>query len=189
MPIQLLINHFNSITPLSPAAQTALQACLFLEHFPKKTILQQQHRPAQYIYMVHTGLLRSFYHRNNKDITAVFGTENCIMCSLASLLSGEPSAYSIETLEDSDIFFLELAALEKLYDAHHDIERLGRLMITQYYLDQEKELRAIRFQTAEQRYQTLLQSQPSLLQRAPLGYIASYLGISQETLSRLRAKY
>ena len=78
--------------------------------------------------------------------------------------------------------------LEQLYDEHHEIERLGRYIITNDLVSMHQRLSDLQFRNAEERYNLILQNNPSLLQRASLGHISSYLGITQETLSRIRSK-
>ncbi|RPE13711.1 Crp/Fnr family transcriptional regulator [Chitinophaga lutea] len=187
--IDTLLRFFSSVTPLSPHAAAAICNCLVLEKFPRKHLLQQQQRMATHLYIVGKGMLRSFYRHKGKEVTTALGLENCVICALDGLLSHEPSFYNIETLEESEIISIAFSDLEALYNDFHEIERLGRLMITRYYLEQEAGLRSLRFKTAEERYRELETTNPELLQRAPLGYLASYLGITQATLSRIRSRY
>ncbi|MGE7773069.1 Crp/Fnr family transcriptional regulator [Chitinophaga sp. NPDC101104] len=180
------LDFFASVSPLSAAARDALSHCMALDSFPRKHCFQLAKRPATHLFIVAKGLVRSFYQHNNREITLLLGMESCIVCAMDSLLSGSPSYYSIETLEDSDIISISYADLERLYSEFHEIERLGRLMISQYYLEQDQSLRSQRFLSARERYQELMQKQPELLQRVPLQFVASYLGMSAETLSRIR---
>ncbi|WP_164714371.1 Crp/Fnr family transcriptional regulator [Chitinophaga rhizosphaerae] len=184
--IRRALDFFTSVSPLSSAARDALSHCMALESFPRKHCFQQAKRPATHLFMVAKGLVRSFYQHNNRDITLLLGMESCIVCAMDSLLCGKPAYYNIETLEDSDIISISYADLERLYSEFHEIERLGRLMISQYYLELDQSLRSQRFLSARERYQELMEKQPELLQRAPLQFVASYLGMSAETLSRIR---
>jgi hypothetical protein len=79
--------------------------------------------------------------------------------------------------------------LERLYKHHHDIERLGRLLVSFGLIQLQQRFDDLHFATAAQRYRTLLDSNPSFIRRVPLGMIASYLGVTQETLSRIRARH
>lgn len=187
--IDTLLRFFSTVTPLSPAATEALCSCLVLEKYPRRHLLSRQHRVATHLFIVGKGLLRVYYSHQGKEVTTSFGLENCVICAMDSLLSHEPSYYNIETLEESEIISIAYSDLEALYNDFHEIERLGRLMISRYYLEQETALRSLRFRTAEERYHELAATSPELLQRAPLGHLASYLGITQATLSRIRGKY
>lgn len=187
-PVDCLLKFFHSVAPLSTEAREALSSCLFVEKYPKKHIIHHQQRVAKDLYIVSKGMLRGFYNHNGKEITIHLGMENCVMCALDSILSHQPSYYSIDTIEESEVISIPYAELELLFDQFHEIERLGRLMISQYYLEQEAALRSLRFKTAEERYQELIETNPQLLQRTPLGYLASYLGITPATLSRIRGK-
>jgi CRP-like cAMP-binding protein len=91
-------------------------------------------------------------------------------------------------LEETDLIKIPYASLQGLYKNYPETERVGRILTENYYIKLEERLLNIHFKTAKERYQTLLEKKPSLLQRASLGQIASYLGISQETLSRIRAE-
>lgn len=187
--IESILRFFHAVTPLSPAAMAAMSCCLYQEKYPRRYLLHQQHRVASHLYIVSKGLLRSYHHHLGKEVTIALGMENSVLCAMDSLLSHQPSYYSIETVEESEVISIAYNDLELLYNEFHEVERLGRLMISRYYLEQEAALRSLRFQTAEERYQDLLMNNPALLQRAPLGYLASYLGITPATLSRIRAKW
>ncbi len=184
--ISWALDYFASVSPLSPAAREALSQYMFLESYPKKYTLQQARRPAQHLFLVACGLVRSFYPEDNREVTLLLGMEGCVVCALDSHLSGRPAYYQIETLEDSEIIAIAYQDLERLYQKHHEIERLGRMMISMYYLQQDEELRSLRFKSARERYISLMEKQPEILQRVPLQYVASYLGMTAETLSRIR---
>lgn len=180
------LDYFASVSPLSPAGRDALSHALMLESIPKKQFLQQARRPATHLFIVSKGLVRSYYQHGNREETLLLGMEGCIVCAMDSLLSGMPAYYNIETLEDSEIISISYEELDRLYGEFHEIERLGRLMISQYYLEQDEGLRSLRFLSARERYLELMQKQPELLLRVPLQYVASYLGMTPETLSRIR---
>lgn len=187
-PVDCLLKFFHSVAPLSAAAREALSSCLYVETYPKKHVIHHQQRVATHLYIVSKGMLRGYYDHDGKEVTIHLGMENCVMCAMDSILSQKPSYYSLDTIEDSEVISIRYSDLEALYDEYHEIERLGRLMISQYYLEQEVALRSLRFKTAEERYSELMETAPELLQRTPLGYLASYLGITPATLSRIRAK-
>lgn len=184
--IERALDYFAAVSPLSVGAREALSHCLLLDNFPRKHLIQQARRPATHLFIVSKGLVRSYFQQANREITLLLGMERCVVCAMDSLLSGSPSYYNIETLEESEIISISYDDLERLYSEFHEIERLGRLMISQYYLQQDQELRSLRCLSARERYQEVLEKQPELLQRVPLQYVASYLGMSAETLSRIR---
>ena len=105
-----------------------------------------------------------------------------------SFISKKPSAETIQALEDCEVQQLSYAALQNLYIHFPETERIGRIITESYYIKLEERMLNMQFKTAKERYDKLLRSNASLLQRASLGQIASYLGITQETLSRIRAE-
>ncbi|MBN8856435.1 MAG: hypothetical protein BGO55_16715 [Sphingobacteriales bacterium 50-39] len=110
-------------------------------------------------------------------------------CSIISFLTRQPDRRGIELLEDAVLWGLHCDELEKLYKHYHDIERLGRLLVSFGLIQLQQRFDDLHFATAAQRYRTLIDTNPSFIQRVPLGMIASYLGITQETLSRIRAQH
>lgn len=105
-----------------------------------------------------------------------------------SFIVQKPSFEFVQALEDSDLLQMSYSALQNLYVTFPETERIGRIITENYYIKLEERILNLQFKTAKERYQKLLSSKPTLLLRAPLGQIASYLGISQETLSRIRAE-
>ena len=100
-----------------------------------------------------------------------------------------PDRRSIELLEDSTIIEIPHYELENLFAKYHDLERLGRLWSNYGIVQLQQRFDDLHFATAAERYAKLIQNNPSILQRVALGIIASYLGITQETLSRIRSQY
>lgn len=125
---------------------------------------------------------------DGKEITHWFGFENDFVTSLHSFITGEPSVENIHLLEDSILFSISKDSLTQLLNQYHEIERIVRLAYEKYYIRLEDRLINAQFKTATERYEKLLLERPHILERVSLGMVASYLGISQETLSRVRAK-
>jgi len=129
-----------------------------------------------------------FYHyaTDGTEITSDFYFAPGFVTSYTSLITGNPSKVYVQAMEDMKILILRKSDLQNLYSKYHSIDRLGRLLAEQVAINSEKHLFSLLNQTADERYKNLLDSYPQYIQKIPLQYIASYLGIKQETLSRVR---
>lgn len=153
--------------------------------FPARYKLIKQGSLAPQIYFVDKGALRSYYFRDGNEVTTWFTFENNFAASFYSFISGEPSFETIELLEDSILYGMSFNDLNALTQQYSEINHLYRKVLELNFVIQEKKL-AERYELAVDRYQDLISNNPQVLQRVPLGYIASYLGITQSTLSRIR---
>ena len=155
---------------------------------PKGQYLVTDGKICRHLYFLETGALRGFYNLEGKEITHWFAFENDFVTSFHSFITGQPAVETIQLLEGSILWAISKDRLMLLLDQHHDIERLLRIAYEKYYLRLEERFVNSQFKTATERYQTLLQQTPHIIERVPLGYIASFLGISSETLSRIRSR-
>ncbi|MFT3750518.1 MAG: Crp/Fnr family transcriptional regulator [Agriterribacter sp.] len=152
----------------------------------KPTLLVKEGQRADKVYFVADGLARAYYLKDGKEITDWFAFENDFICSIAGFFENVPSSHFVETLEPATILELSKKAVFELSGKHHDFERLGRIIATQTMLSLRKRIIAIQFETAQQKYQNLINNSPDIVRRVPLTHIATYLGITLETLSRVR---
>jgi len=123
-----------------------------------------------------------------KGINVWFGFESGILGSVMPLFFSQPSIENIQFLEDTTLYYISSNDLESFYKSSQEMNTIGRKMAEEYCKILEERSFLLQTHTAEQRYHWLLKNQPEALQRISLGHIASYLGISQETLSRIRKK-
>jgi CRP-like cAMP-binding protein len=186
--MQSFLTFVKNITPLSDESLHALSAMLRRIDLPKGHCLLRPGSVCHYLYFIEKGLTRTWYLKDGKDITDWISTEGSIAVSIISFLTHQPDRRGIELLEDSIFYTISHADLEDLYRQYHDIERLGRLLLSQGIVQLQQRFDELHFSTAQQRYHQLITQNPCLVTRVPLGIIASYLGITQETLSRIRAK-
>lgn len=135
-----------------------------------------------------SGALRGFYNLEGKEVTHWFAFEADFVTSFHSFTTGQPAVENIQLLEGSILWAISKDALTALMQTHHEIERLVRIAYEKYYVRLEERFVAAHFKSAGERYEALLQQAPHMLERVPLGYIAAYLGISPETLSRIRSR-
>ena len=145
-------------------------------------------RICRQMYFLEKGAIRGFYNLDGKEITHWFGFENDFVTSFHSFITGEPAVENIQLIEGSILWTISKDTLNELLNKHHEVERLVRIAYEKYYIRLEERFVNAQFKTATERYENLLQHTPYILERVPLGFIASYLGISQETLSRIRSK-
>lgn len=175
-------------TFISATSESALKDIINVIAVKKYKELQPIGHTCRTIYYINRGIARIFYYKDEKDITESFSLENDIVVRVESLFKGIPSKKGIQVLEDAEIIAIDAQKLFHLYDQHHEIERLFRLIFEDCHVDMVQRLESIQFQTAKERYRQLLSDSPQIIQRIPLKYIASYLGITQVSLSRIRAQ-
>lgn len=184
-----LITIINQFANISEQAKIELNNIVSIKRFDKGSYIVEQGKTCKHLYFIKSGFLRGFYYQDNgKEITSWFAFENETVTSMYSFISQKPSFETIEVLEDSTLFEISYQNVQFLFKKYPEFNLIGRILTEKYYIELEERTMSLQFQTATERYLNLLQQQPQLLQKASLGMIASYLGISQETLSRIRKK-
>lgn len=186
--IMSLLSHLESIISVSEALKAQLQTVAKKKLVPKGQTIVTINGRCSDIFFIEKGLLRGYYFLDDKEVTNWFAREGEFATCFYSFISKESAFETIQALEDCELTQISYADLQALYSNFPETERIGRIITENYYLKLESRLLNIQFKTAKERYQNLLSTQPSLIQRASLGQIASYLGITQETLSRIRGE-
>jgi CRP-like cAMP-binding protein len=185
MQIQQILNQIH---PLPETSQAQLIACINEVDFSKKHLLLKADTIEKKIYFIKKGIVRAYAYQNENEITFWFGKEGETIISMKSYVMNQPSYENIELLEASELYELQTEKLQELFNQDIHIANWGRRFAEQELIKTEERLIARQFSTAAERYEALLKNYPDLLQRVPLGYIASYLGITQVSLSRIRAE-
>jgi len=181
-----LLEIFRRVGKLSPKNEgDLLNATRRIELAPRTQLLDTN-QVCSKIYFVEKGIARTFYYKDGKDITYWIAVENDFVGSMSSYFNQLPSNKLVETVEQCVLWEFEHSKLESLFTSSPEMGELGRLFSNYGISLMEKRFDNLHFYSAKERYEILLNSQPQIIQRVPLGMIASYLGIAQETLSRIR---
>jgi len=164
-----------------------LESILIPRKYAKNEIILREGETCENIYWVVKGLVRQFYYKNKKELTEYMATENSIVMCIESLFLEEPTRLQIQALEPSIIYSLPKAELEQAAIKCINIQMLYRKILEESLIISQHHADMLRFETAQDRYAKLVKRSPQLVLRAPLVYIASYLQMTPETLSRVRA--
>ncbi len=183
-----LVKHLSSIISISKALEKEITAISKKISLQKGEIIINIDERCEQLFFVEKGLLRGYYFDEDKEITNWFSQEEEFATCFYSFIASKPSFEIIQALEDCELIQLNYSSLQALYTKFPETERIGRIITENYYIKLEERILNLQFKTAKERYQKLASSKPSLLQRASLGQIASYLGVTQETLSRIRSE-
>jgi CRP-like cAMP-binding protein len=183
-----LLTHLKNIHYLSETIQEQLQHCFTQLVLPRNELLITEGKICRHLYFLEQGCLRGFYNLDGKEVTHWFGFENDFVTSFHSFITQEPAVENIQLMEGCVLWAISRETLNGLLDKYHEVERLTRMAYEQYYLRLEERYVNGQFKTAAELYENLLKRAPHIIERVPLGYIASYLGMSQETLSRVRSR-
>lgn len=185
-PIVNLFAFLDTIYPISAKAKEALKQLIREQRHAKNEIVQGIGSRCRTVYLVKTGGARIFYYKDGNDITEHFAFENELIVRAESLFTGNPTSKGIQAIDDTTLLAIDSEKLFQLYDQHHDLERLFRLIFEREYVHTVKRLESLQFKSARERYLELLET-TDFVQKIPLKYIASYLGITQVSLSRIRS--
>jgi CRP-like cAMP-binding protein len=183
-----LLSYITAKIKLEPEVCTEITAAFKTESHAKGAQLIKPGSFTSKVYFIEKGLIRTFYYKDERDITQFFFDAGSFTTPLNSVFYGKAEPYGWEVLEDAivkvipyhelEAMSIRIPALQRML-FHAAIDTLNIFAI---------KLESLQFQTAEQRYSSMMEMYPEILLRAPLGHIASYLGITQQTLSVIRAK-
>ncbi|UTW64686.1 Crp/Fnr family transcriptional regulator [bacterium SCSIO 12741] len=184
---QILANVQESYAPLSEECQREFLDRSKLNFLKKGEIVVREGQYAKKAYLIIEGCARAFYLKEGKDISDWFTFENQFMAPIVSFFGDVPSPHYVEFVEDSMVLEFSKDTVDSLSEKHHDFERIISKVVTETMLGLCERLNTIQFAKAEERFDRLLTIYPNITQRIPLTHIASYLGITLETLSRIRS--
>jgi CRP-like cAMP-binding protein len=173
--------------PISLLFPSFLQAIASDSVFEKGSYLAKVGHKTHSLYFIKKGLVRYFYPMAEKEITTWFSIENEFVTT-TSFFTQQPSVENIIALESTMVWEIKRKELYDLYEKQPEAERFGRLLAEEQICHIESLFLTFGEKSSEERYEIFCKEFPRLLQRVPLGYLASLLGMSQETLSRIRAK-
>lgn len=180
----------DSYYPLSDEAFAKVERLTKLVHFPKKTALFEPDRYEPDLYILAKGTARVYIiNEQGEEVSYILFLEKSVLLSFDGYLHQMPSYEYIELLEDSVLYHLKTEALKQLYLEDLEICNFGRILSDYFAYQTEARFIDRLSLSATERYQKLMKDNPEVLQRIPLKYIASHLGITQVSLSRIRAKY
>lgn len=185
-PMNDILAYFKTVSALSNESEHALSDLIQSQQFKKGDLIQEVGSSCKTLYFITSGIARIFYYKNGEDITEHFAFDSSMIIRAESLFTGLPTSKGIQALTSLELISIDASALFSLFDLHIDIERLFYRLITQAYLLLTKRVEQLQIFTATERYEELL-TQTSLVNQIPLKYIATYLGITQVSLSRIRA--
>lgn len=183
----ILKTAFDKLVPLSDEEWAAISACIKERTFKKGAFLCQDGQVENYLSIIQKGTCRSFYStKDGEEISVGFMFTNDYVSAYYSFLTQRPSLMAIQALTSVKVLSVSHQDLQKLCNQYKNAERIGRLNAERIYRRKEEREIALLTMSATERYVELLNRNPKLLQHIPLKYIASYLGIQPESLSRIR---
>ncbi len=172
----------------TPQVFEDIRPFLSVKHIDEGAYFLENGKICREIGFVKKGLLRHYYFNDDREITNCFCKEGGIITSYKSLITQTESDVAIQAVEPSELIVFSYTSLLKLYEKNLFWQQVGRLVLENEYVTAECHNRFLRDLSAADRYKQILEEEPELLQRVPLNYLATYIQVAPETLSRIRRK-
>ncbi|MFD1770450.1 Crp/Fnr family transcriptional regulator [Sphingobacterium suaedae] len=181
-----IYDYFKQLTDISEKDWLLFYSKLQHVEFPKKAIILEQGKTEKHLSFIEKGMIRFFKPRLDQDFTFAFAFEKSFVSAYDSFLTQQPSTYNIEAMTDCVLWRITYDDLHAIYENTTVGDRIGRKVAEDIYLKKMKREIALLDDTAKKRYLDLMKEQPKLIQYIPLKYLASYIGIRPQSLSRIR---
>lgn len=180
--------YFEKMVIMTDADWQVFSSRLSRAEYPKKSVILQTEHIEQHLSFIEKGLIRFFVPKMENEITFSFSFPGEFVSAYDSFLTQTPSGYQVETLAATILWQISSSDLQTVYEQTKIGNTIGRLASELLYLDNIKRELSLLTDSAEQRYLNLLTEQPHLIQNIPLKYLASYIGITPQALSRIRRR-
>jgi CRP-like cAMP-binding protein len=184
-PLATFVNHVH---PVSDEATKFINQHSFPQQVERGSYLLKAGEIAKHIYFIRKGAIRGFMKEGTKEVTTWITAENEMVTSIRGFSLQEPSLENLQAIERCDLVVATYESLQYLYNTFVEVNIVGRKLLERYYRDAEERAYISRIPNAAKRYRHFLETKSDLSNRIPLKYIASYLGMTIETLSRIRSK-
>ena len=187
--VDKLIEKLSSLAPMSEPLTDKIRSVARIVNYKACEVILREGQTCSTACLVVKGLTRSYYINDGKDITSRFMEEGFIITSWPSYYTQKPGNEYIEALEDTTLACIDYADTQKLFADFPESNVIGRRQVEYAFYLSELRTQMLRKNTAEEKYKFFLENHSSLMQRVSLRHIATYLGMNEETLSRVRSKY
>lgn len=184
--MQNLLTKLNAYTHLSESSTQLIKDCFVHKVIPKGAILVKEGQTARHFYWLVKGTMRGRIAPKGELITTWFATENMFCSSMPSFIMQKPSKESIEALEDCEVYGISRFDVLKLFKKTKEMSSIVRQMAEEAFVHTLNRTYQFQYLSAKERYDLFVAHYPQLIQKVPLGMIASYIGITQQSLSRIR---
>lgn len=184
--METLLKFLNSVHPMSPGLIDHLSSILKKKDLGKKDYLLKAGHISQSIYFITKGLVRLFYLNGDSEISTWFLKEGDVVISVKSFFLQKVSKESIQALEETEAWYISYKDLLDTINRFPEFLMIAWLLTQKYYILSEQKQEPLRMARAPDRYHYLLENFPDLILRIPAKYLASYLGINETTLSKIK---
>lgn len=182
------VKYVGKKIKVSKELRAELESVMQVENFKKGDLIIKEGTYCKKLYFIKKGIVRSYCYAQEKEVTSEFYAEDDLFTSWYSFYLNKHCFDNVEVLEDLELVSITKKDLDRLYDEFPEMNKFIRLLFEEYVAYEEYYTKGFLVMSAKQKYDLILGIYPKIEQRVNLGYIASFLGISQETLSRVRGK-
>ncbi|WP_127128512.1 Crp/Fnr family transcriptional regulator [Pseudoflavitalea rhizosphaerae] len=184
---QQLIDFLQSLSPLNDEIIGYLNQAAIEKKVGRGKLLLTAGEVCEHYYFIKKGLVRGFIIEDGKEITTWICREGEVITSIVNILDIQAMGENMKTLENSELIVMPTSGIQYLYDRYPDFNRVGRRLLERYYYDAQQRAIICRIPNAAKRYEHFINTRPELVNRVPGKYIASFLNMTEETLSRVRS--
>lgn len=180
--------YFQQLVKIDDTDWDIFSSRLIKKIYPRKTRILEIGDPEKYLSFIETGSVRMYMPKEGNDLTFGFCFENQFVCAYDSFLNQSPSYYRVEALSDIQLWRISYSQLQEVYQLTKIGNTIGRLIGENLFLIKSEREHSLLNKSAEERYLDLFTRRPNLIREVPQKYIASYIGVTPQALSRIRKR-